>query len=75
MSSEEALFAVTEIATEMSGLVLEMRDSSQNANLKKKRLEMLAENFLRMTGQGRERNSITSIQSTNRAPGGVVVTM
>jgi hypothetical protein len=39
------------IATEMARLVLEMRDASQNEKQMKQRLELLAEHFLRITGQ------------------------
>lgn len=59
----------------MSRLVLEMRDSSQNANLKKKRLELLAQHFLRITGQSKESGSIAPIQNANRTAGGVTLTM
>ena len=41
-------------ATEMSRLVLEMRDNSQNGLQNKRKLELLAEHFLRITGQDRE---------------------
>ena len=44
-----------EIATEMSRLLLEMRDSSVNTKIKKQRLHLLAESFLRTPGR---RNSI-----------------
>jgi site-specific DNA-adenine methylase len=40
-----------EIASEMARLVLNMRDSSRNAGSNKRRLEFLAEHFLRITGQ------------------------
>jgi hypothetical protein len=50
-----------EIATEMSRLVLEMRDTSRNAGVKKQRLELLAEHFLRITGQERESDSMLGI--------------
>lgn len=42
------------IATEMARLVLEMRDASQNEKQMKQRLELLAEHFLRITGQDGE---------------------
>jgi hypothetical protein len=63
-----------EIATEMSRLVLEMRDASQNAKLKKKRLELLAQRFLEIIGQGSESDS-TGIEIANRTPGDVNLTM
>jgi hypothetical protein len=64
-----------EIAAEMARLVLEMRDSRQNAKLKKERLELLAEHFLRLTRQGRDRepDSIDSIDIGNRSSRGVSV--
>ena len=64
-----------EIATEMSRLVLEMRDTSRNGKQTKQRLELLAEHFLRITGQIRESDSIDSIDIANRTPGGVSLTM
>jgi D12 class N6 adenine-specific DNA methyltransferase len=64
-----------EIATEMARLILEMRDASQNAKLKKKRLALMAEDFLRITGQERNQDSIAPIQSANRTPRNVVLTM
>jgi hypothetical protein len=45
----------------MSRLVLERRDDSRNAGVKKQRLEVLADHFLRTTGQERESDSIAHI--------------
>jgi hypothetical protein len=59
-----------EIATEMARLVLEMRDTSGNEKQRKQRLELLAEHFLRITGQDREGiDDIT--HSDRRFPAGV----
>jgi site-specific DNA-adenine methylase len=59
-----------EIATEMSQLVLEMRDTNSNEKQRKQRLELLAEHFLRITGQDREGiDEIT--HSDRRSPAGV----
>jgi hypothetical protein len=57
-----------EIATEMSRLVLEMRDTSRNGKQTKQRLELLAEHFLRITGQERNPESVGQPQETNRNP-------
>lgn len=54
-----------EVASEMARLVLEMRNKSQNARLKH-RLELLAEHFLRITGQERGSDSIAPIEQTSR---------
>ena len=56
-----------EIATEMSRLVLEMRERGQNPRLKQ-RLEILAQHFLRITGQERNPESVGQLQETNRNP-------
>jgi len=64
-----------EIASEMAQIVLEMRDTSQNASSKKQRLEVLAQRFLQMTQPHREPGSIDSIGIGNRRPGGVNLTM
>ena len=53
-----------EVASEMARLVLEMRGNSQNARLKK-RLELLAEHFLQVTGQGAGAESIFSAGTTD----------
>ena len=55
-----------EIATEMSRLALAMCDSSRNAGAKKQRLELLAEHFLRITGQERESDSVAAMETENR---------
>jgi hypothetical protein len=62
-----------EIASEMARIVLEMKNG-RNARLKQ-RLEMLAEHFLRMTGQGQdgESDSIDGIEIGNRRSGGISV--
>jgi hypothetical protein len=52
-----------------------MRDTSRNGKQTKQRLELLAEHFLRITGQIRESDSIDSIDIANRTPGGVSLTM
>jgi hypothetical protein len=57
-----------EIATEMSRLVLRMRDTSRNGKQTKQRLELLAEHFLRITGQERNPESVGQPQETNRNP-------
>jgi hypothetical protein len=58
------------IATEMSRLVLEMRDTSQNGLQNKRKLELLAERFLRIAEQDREGiDDIT--HSDRRFPAGV----
>jgi hypothetical protein len=62
-----------EIASEMARLVLEMRDSSRGEKQKKQRLELLAEHFLRITGQERESGSIGTIGNANRTSGGMSV--
>jgi site-specific DNA-adenine methylase len=54
-----------EIATQMSRLVLEMREGGLGGKLKQ-RLELLAEHFLRITGQSGESSSIAPIQNANR---------
>jgi hypothetical protein len=64
-----------EMATEISRLVLEMRDNSRNERQRKQRLELLAEHFLRITEQSREIGSIAPIQTANRAPHRVTLTM
>ena len=56
--TELVLDSPMEIATEMARLVLEMRDSSANTKVKKQRLHLLAESFLRMTGQGTPSDSV-----------------
>jgi hypothetical protein len=61
-----------EIASEMARLVLEMRDSGRDSRLKKKRLELLAESFLRIT---EESGSIDRIEIGNRRADGVTLTM
>jgi hypothetical protein len=63
-----------EIAWEMARLVLEMRHVNQTAKLKR-RLEVLAEHFLRITGQGGESNPIAPIQNGSRTSGGVTLAM
>ena len=62
------------IATEMARIVLEMRDTKQNAGIKKQRLELLAEHFLRVTQNGSQSDSIDGIEIGNRTPG-VTLTM
>jgi hypothetical protein len=59
-----------EIASEMAHLVLEMRDNGRNAGVKKQRLELLAEHFLRIVGQG-----VDSIEIGNRRLDAVTLTM
>jgi hypothetical protein len=46
-----------EVAAEMSHLVLEMRDNTRHEKQHKQRLGLLAEHFLRLTGQ--ENSSLT----------------
>lgn len=57
-----------EIATEMARLVLEMRDTSRNEKQRKRRVELLAEHFLRITRDTRA-DSIDGIDIANRTPG------
>jgi site-specific DNA-adenine methylase len=54
-----------EIATEMSRLVLEMREPGKSGKLKQ-RLELLAGEFLRVTGQSGKLVSVAPIQNANR---------
>jgi hypothetical protein len=61
-----------EIATEISRLVLEMRDSGRDSRLKEKRLELLAEHFLRIT---EESGSIDRNDIGIRRPNSVLLTM
>jgi hypothetical protein len=71
--SAKILDTPMEIAPEMARLVLEMK-KGRNARLKL-RLEMLAEDFLRITGQDREPDSIDSIDIRTRRPDGANLTM
>ena len=64
-----------EIANEMARLVLEIRDNSRNAGVKKHTLELLAEHFLRITTTASQSDSIDSIEIGNRTPGGANLTM
>ncbi len=57
-----------EIATEMARLVLEMRGTNQNTKANRKKLELLAEHFLRMTGQNRQSDSICGVEPADGAP-------
>ena len=63
------------IAAEMARLVLEMRDNGRNAGVRKQRLELLAEGFLRITGHKRESDCMSRFESANRTAAGVTVTM
>jgi hypothetical protein len=63
-----------EIATEMAELVLEMREAGKGGKLKQ-RIELLAEHFLRITGQSGKSGSIASIQNASRVPHRVTLTM
>jgi hypothetical protein len=63
-----------EIASEMARLVLEMRDNGLNAGVRKQRLELLADNFLRITENRSQPDSIDGIEIRNRTPG-VTLTM
>jgi hypothetical protein len=63
-----------EIATEMAKLVLEMRENIRNVGVKKQRLELLAEHFLRITENRDQSDSIDSIEIGNRTPG-ITLTM
>ena len=51
------------VASEMARLVLEMRDAAQNEKVKKQRLELLAERFLKFTGHAREPHSIRQMRT------------
>jgi hypothetical protein len=57
-----------EIATEMARLVLQMRDSTRNAGVKKRRLELLAERFLEITGHERDCDSTAQLDETSGKP-------
>jgi len=63
-----------EIATEMSRLVLEVRDGAKGGQ-PKHRIELLAEQFLRVTGQSGKLVSVAPIQNANRVPYRVTLTM
>jgi hypothetical protein len=52
-----------EIAAEMARLVLEMRDGGRNEKHRKRRLELLAESFLRITGQVTKLDSVPGVGS------------
>jgi hypothetical protein len=52
-----------------------MRNNEQNAGAKEQRLELLAEHFLRMTGQKRQSESNDGIEIGNDAQTAVTVTM
>ena len=52
------------IAAEMARLVLEMRDNSRNEKQTKRRLELLAEHFLRITGQVTQSDSVPGVGAT-----------
>jgi hypothetical protein len=56
------------IAAEMAGLVLEMRDNRRKAGVRKQRLELLAEHFLRITGGRQERDSIVRLNESKGKP-------
>jgi hypothetical protein len=58
----------------MARLVLEMREGGKGGKLKQ-RLELLAAEFLRITGQSGESGSIAPIQNLNRTQGRVTLTM
>jgi hypothetical protein len=52
-----------------------MRDNDRGGGVKKPRLELLAEYFLRITENRSQSDSIDSIEIGNRTPGGVTLTM
>jgi site-specific DNA-adenine methylase len=56
--------APIEVATEMSRLVLDMRNNIRNDKQRKQRLELLAEHFLRITTQERESDSVPGVRAT-----------
>jgi hypothetical protein len=70
-----ALDSPMEIGSEMARIILHMRRSGQNTKANRQRLELLAEHFLRVSGQESASGSIAPIQSANRTPGGVTLTM
>jgi site-specific DNA-adenine methylase len=76
-SEPESLIPKTpmEIATEMSRLVLEMRDNTRNDKQRQQKLVLLAQNFLRITGQESGLDSIDGIELGNRTTNGVIQTM
>jgi len=51
-----------------------MRDNNRNAGIKKQRLELLTENFLRLTENRSQSDSIDRIEIGNRTPS-VTLTM
>jgi hypothetical protein len=53
-----------EIAAEMARLVLEMRDKGVSAGVQKRRLELLAEHFLRITAPVPQSDSVPSGETT-----------
>jgi hypothetical protein len=59
----------------LCAVVLEMRDTNQNAGIKKQRLELLAEHFLRVTRQGSESDSMSRFESSHPPRAGLTVTM
>jgi site-specific DNA-adenine methylase len=62
------------IAFEMCRLVLEMRNNSGSEKHRKQRLELLAEHFLRITGQ-QASDSMAAVGIANRTAGGATLTM
>jgi len=64
-----------EIGSEMAKLVLEMRDNGGEAGAKKRRLEMLAEHFLGITGTKQQSDSLGGIEIGSRRLTGVNLTM
>jgi hypothetical protein len=72
LESSEIPGSPMEIASEMARLVLEMRDHRQNTGSNKQRLELLAEHFLKITGQQlcRERKqTLAHMQNTTSESG------
>jgi len=55
--------------------VLEMLGNSRNAGVKKQRLELLAERFVRITENRSQSASINGARIGNRTPGGVTLTI
>ena len=65
---ELVLDSPMEIALEIARLVLEMRDNGRKAGVNKQRLELLAETFLRITGQGTQSDSVPRIAMRSGDP-------
>jgi hypothetical protein len=63
-----------EIGSEMARIILHMRQSGKNTKVNRQRLELLAQSFLEITGQGSGSDS-AGVGFANRTPGRVTLTM